>query len=157
MKPAIGITQKHLDNSVSLLAVILSDEVTLYTKTRKFHWNVSGESFMELHKLFQAQYTELEETIDEIAERIGKLGSKTIGTMKEFGERTRLKESPNVYPSQKVMLKELLDDHESLIVELRKDIETCDEINNDAGTTDFLTGVMKQHETAAWVLRRYLN
>lgn len=157
MKPAIGITQERLDSSVSLLSVILSDEVTLYTKTRKFHWNVSGEGFMELHKLFQAQYSELEETIDEIAERIGKLGSKTIGTMKEFGEYTRLKESPNVYPSQKQMLKELLDDHESLIVELRKDIETCDEINNDAGTTDFLTGVMEQHETAAWVLRRYLN
>ncbi len=157
MKPAIGITQERLDNSVSILSVILSDEVTLYTKTRKFHWNVSGESFMELHKLFQAQYTELEETIDEIAERIGKLGSKTIGTMKEFGEHTRLKESPNVYPSQKEMLKELLGDHESLIVELRKDIEICDEVNKDAGTTDFLTGVMEQHETAAWVLRRYLN
>ena len=157
MKPVIGITQERLDNSVSILSVILSDEVTLYTKTRKFHWNVSGESFMELHKLFQAQYTELEETIDEIAERIGKLGSKTIGTMKEFGEHTRLKESPNVYPSQKEMLKELLGDHESLIVELRKDIEICDEVNKDAGTTDFLTGVMEQHETAAWVLRRYLN
>lgn len=157
MKPAIGISQERLDNSVSILSVILSDEVTLYTKTRKFHWNVSGESFMELHKLFQAQYTELEETIDEIAERIGKLGSKTIGTMKEFSEHARLKESPNVYPSQKEMLKELLNDHESLIVELRKDIEICGELNKDAGTTDFLTGVMEQHETAAWVLRRYLN
>lgn len=157
MKPAIGISQERLDSSVSILSVILSDEVTLYTKTRKFHWNVSGESFMELHKLFQSQYTELEETIDEIAERIGKLGGKTIGTMKEFREHTRLKESPNVYPSQKEMLKELLGDHEALIVELRKDIEICDEINNDAGTTDFLTGVMEQHETTAWILRRYLN
>ncbi len=157
MKPEIGITQKRLDSSVSILSSILSDEVTLYTKTRKFHWNVAGESFMELHRLFQEQYAELEETIDEVAERIGKLGSKTIGTMKEFSERTRLKESPNVYPSQKEMLKELLDDHESLIVELRKDIEICDEVNNDAGTTDFLIGILEQHETTAWVLRRYLN
>lgn len=157
MEPSIGLTEERLHNSVSLLSTILSDEVTLYTKTRKFHWNVSGESFMELHRLFQEQYTVLEETIDEIAERIGKLGSKTIGTMKEFAKLTRLKESPDVYPSQKEMLKELLGDHESLIKELRKDIEICDEVNNDAGTTDFLTGVMEQHETAAWVLRRYLN
>jgi starvation-inducible DNA-binding protein len=157
MKPAIGITQERLDSSVSILSVILSDEVTLYTKTRKFHWNVSGESFMELHKLFQAQYTELEETIDEVAERIGKLGSKTIGTMKEFSEHTRLKESPNVYPSQKEMLNELLHDHESVIVELRKDIEICSEKNKDAGTTDFLTGLLEHHETTAWILRRYLN
>lgn len=157
MKPAIGITQERLDSSVSILSVILADEVTLYTKTRKFHWNVAGESFMELHKLFQAQYTELEETIDEVAERIGKLGSKTIGTMIEFSEHTRLKESPNVYPSQKEMLNELLHDHESVIVELRKDIEICNEKNKDAGTTDFLTGLLEHHETTAWILRRYLN
>jgi starvation-inducible DNA-binding protein len=157
MKPAIGITEKQLHKSVTLLTTLLSDEMTLYIKTRKFHWNVSGESFMELHKLFQAQYTELEETIDLLAERINKLGSKTIGTMKEFVEHARLKESPGKYPSQKEMLKELLNDHEAVAVELRKDIADCAEKNNDAGTADLLTGFLQQHETTAWVLRRYLN
>lgn len=140
-----------------MLSIVLADEMVLYIKTRKFHWNVSGESFMELHKLFQSQYTELEETIDLVAERINKLGSKTIGTMKEFAKLTRLKESPDKYPSQKDMLEELLNDHESVVVELRKDIETCAEKNNDAGTADLLTGFLQQHETTAWVLRRYLN
>jgi len=157
MKPEIGITEKHLNKSISLLSTILSDEMTLYVKTRKFHWNVSGESFMELHKLFQHQYTELEETIDLVAERITKLGGNTIGTMKEFGERTTLKESPDTYPSQKEMMKELLGDHETVIIELRKDIDVCNDQNKDAGTVDFLTGIMEQHETTAWVLRRYLN
>ena len=157
MKLSIGITEERLHNSVSLLSVILSDEMTLYIKTRKFHWNVCGESFMELHKLFEAQYAELEETIDLVAERIGKLGSKTIGTMKEFTALSRLKESPNVYPSQKEMLKELLDDHETIIVELRKDIDISAEKNKDAGTADVLTGLMEDHETTAWVLRRYLS
>ncbi len=157
MKPEIGITEKHLHKSISLLSTILSDEMTLYIKTRKFHWNVSGESFMELHKLFQSQYTELEETIDLVAERINKLGGKTIGTSKEFAKLTRLKESPGKYPPQKEMMKELLSDHESVIKELRKDIEECTDKNKDAGTTDFLTGIMEQHETTAWILRRYLN
>jgi starvation-inducible DNA-binding protein len=157
MKPAIGITEKNLDKSIALLEIILSDEMTLYVKTRKFHWNVSGESFMELHKLFQAQYTELEEIIDLVAERINKLGGKTIGTMKEFLHNTRLKESPGKYPSQKEMMKDLLDDYEGLIVHLRKDIDESTDKNKDAGTTDFLTGIMEQHETTAWILRRYLN
>lgn len=157
MKPEIGISEKHLDKSIALLSVILADEMTLYIKTRKFHWNVRGESFMELHKLFQSQYTELEENIDLIAERISKLGGKTIGTMKEYAEETRLKEFPNKYPNQKEMLKELLADHESVIVNLRDDINTCAIKNKDAGTADFLTGLMEQHETTAWVLRRYFN
>lgn len=157
MKPAIGITEKQLENTVELLSSLLGDEMTLYIKTRKSHWNVSGESFMELHKLFQAQYTELEETIDLVAERINKLGGKTIGTMKEFAGHTRLKESPGKYPSQKEMLKELLGDHEAVAVELRKSIEICANKNNDAGTADLLTGFLRQHETTAWVLRRYLS
>jgi starvation-inducible DNA-binding protein len=157
MNPKIGITDKHLHKSIILLSTILSDEMTLYIKTRKFHWNVCGESFMELHKLFQGQYTGLEETIDQIAERINKLGGKTIGTMQEFLSLTRLKESPEKYPSQKEMMKELLNDHESVIVELRKDIDKCANQNKDAGTTDFLTGILEEHETTAWILRRYLS
>ncbi|MFA9213918.1 MAG: Dps family protein [Candidatus Methylacidiphilales bacterium] len=157
MKPQIGISEKNLLVSIEMLSTILADEMVLYVKTRKFHWNVSGESFMELHKLFQNQYAELEETIDLIAERIGKLGGKTIGTMHEFANLTRLKESPNKYPNQKDMMKELLGDYETLVVEMRKDIETCNEKNKDAGTVDFLTAVMEQHESTAWVLRRYLN
>lgn len=156
MKPNIGISENHLKNSIDLLSKSLADEVTLYTKTRKFHWNVAGESFMELHKLFQAQYTELEEAIDEVAERINKLGGKTIGTMKEFMEITSIKESPNVFPNHKEMLKELLIDHETVIQELRKNIDKSDE-NKDAGTADFFTGLMQQHETMAWILRRYLS
>ena len=157
MKLKIGITEAHLKNSISILSSILANEMTFYIKLRKFHWNVSGQSFMELHKLFEGQYTQLEVSIDETAERISKLGGKTIGTMKEFSELAIIKESPNQYPAQKEMLKELLEDHETLIVQLRKDVETSAEENNDAGTADFLTSLMLAHETMAWTLRRYLE
>ena len=157
MKLQIGITEAHLKNSISILSSILANEMTLYIKLRKFHWNVSGQSFMELHKLFEGQYTQLEVSIDETAERISKLGGKTIGTMKEFSELSIIKESPNQYPGQKEMLKELLEDHETLIVQLRKDVDTSADENKDAGTADFLTGLMQAHETMAWTLRRYLE
>lgn len=156
MKPELGIIEKDLEQSIGFLSSILADQSTLYIKTRKFHWNVTGESFMELHKLFENQYKELEKSIDEVAERIGKLGGKTIGTMKEFTEFTRLKETPNKYPAQKEMIRELLGDHETLIRELRNDIDSCTE-GDDAGTADFLTGLMEKHESMAWILRRYLG
>lgn len=157
MKINIGISEKNLKEVTSLLSTVLADEMTLYVKTRKFHWNVSGPSFMELHKLFEGQYKQLEEYIDEIAERINKLGAKTIGTMHEFSESTSLKEYPGIYPSQKEMLEELLSNHETIIIHLRKIIEACSETHKDAGTADLLTKLMEDHETTAWVLRRYLN
>lgn len=144
-----------MKNSASALAIILSNEMTLYVKTRKSHWNVSGESFMELHKLFEGQYKQLEESIDEIAERIGKLGHKTPGTMEEFSKQASVKESPGKYLSSKEMLKELLGDHEMIIGLLRKSIDECNDKNHDAGTADLFTGLMQQHETTAWILRRY--
>lgn len=157
MKLNIGIAEKDLKSTNKLLGNILADEMVLYIKTRKAHWNVSGESFMELHKLFEGQYKQLEESIDEVAERIGKLGEKTVGTMEEFMSLTSLKENPGKYDSSKVVIAELLDDHESVIIKLRKDINESADKNNDAGTADFFTGLMEQHETIAWVLRRYLN
>lgn len=157
MEPHIGITKQNLQKSIVILSSVLADEMTLYIKMRKFHWNVSGNSFMELHILFENQYKQLEASIDEIAERISKLGGKAIGTMKEFSELTRLKESPNKYPSQKDMILELLEDHETIIIQQRKDVTVCAEENNDAGSADFLTGLMEDHETMAWKLRRYLS
>lgn len=157
MKLNIGISEKNLKASSDLLSVVLANEMALYIKTRKFHWNVSGESFMELHKLFENQYKQLEESIDEIAERIGKLGHKTIGTMQEFSKLASIKENPGKYASSKDLLIQLLKDHETIIVMLRKNVDDCAEKIKDAGTADFFTGLMEQHETIAWTLRRYLN
>ena len=157
MKPDIGITDKNLKGITDMLSVILADAYMLYTKTRKFHWNVNGQSFMELHKLFENQYNKLEEAIDEIAEHINKLGAPAIGTLKEFAQLTTLKEAPGKYPDQVSMIKELLADHESVIKTLRKNIDDSEDKFKDKGTADFLTGIMQEHETIAWTLRRYLK
>ena len=157
MKTEIGISERKLKSSAVLLAKILSNEMTLYVKTRKAHWNVSGNSFMELHKLYESQYKQLEEFIDELAERISKLGHPAIGTMKEFMELTSIREYPGKYLNSKEMLKELLGDHQLVIIDLRLQIDVCKDKNNDAGTSDFLTGLMEAHETIAWTIRRYLN
>ncbi len=157
MKPNIGIKEKDLQKTCKTLSVLLSNEMLLYVKTRKFHWNITGNSFMELHLLFENHYKELEAIIDEVAERINKLGSQTIGTLEEFAKNATLKESPGKYPSQKNMIVELLSDHEQIITEIRKHVDNEEKEGLDAVTTDFITGLMQQHETIAWKLRRYLN
>ncbi len=155
MNPNIGITAKNLKSLHDLLNKTLADEMILYIKTRKFHWNVSGESFMELHKLFEDQYKQLEKAIDEIAERVGKLGGVAYGTTKEYASTSQLKETPGKNPTSKQMIAELLKDHESVIQSLRDGVDESDEKLKDAGTADLLTGLMRTHETIAWTLRRY--
>ncbi len=157
MKANIGLTAKNITGLAEMLTVVLADAMVLYTKTRKFHWNVSGNSFMELHKLFEDHYHKLEEAIDEIAERINKLGVKTPGTMQEFLDKSSLKETPGIYPEQQEMLKELLMDHENTIIKLRKNIDLSEDEFKDKATADFLTDLLREHETIGWTLRRYFS
>ena len=90
MKLNIALSDRSRNGVVALLKPLLADAYVLYTKTRKFHWNVTGPHFTELHKLFEAQYDALAEEIDEIAERIRSLGSLAPGSLAEFGKLARL-------------------------------------------------------------------
>jgi starvation-inducible DNA-binding protein len=153
----IGLSEERREGVVRILNTLLADEYLLYTKTRNYHWNVVGPQFNDLHKFFEAQYTALNEIVDDVAERARTVGGNALGTMAEFLKYTRLTEQPGHYPDARDMIADLLADHEALICHLRVDLETCVEKYHDAGTNDFLIGLMEQHEKMAWMLRAFLE
>jgi starvation-inducible DNA-binding protein len=157
MNPNIAISDEHRKGAVAILNALLSDESVLNTKTRNYHWNVVGPQFNDLHKFFEAQYEQLSEIVDEVAERARTLGGPAFGTLAEFSQHTRLKEHPGTYPDAREMISNLLADHETIIRQLRVDLETVMERSRDAGTSDFLTGLMERHEKMAWMLRAFLG
>ena len=80
----IGISEKNRQAVANELNKLLADEHILYNKTRNYHWSIEGPSFMEFHKLYEAQYDALVETIDQIAERIRTIGHFAEGRLKEL-------------------------------------------------------------------------
>jgi starvation-inducible DNA-binding protein len=157
MQTNIDLSEEQRTGVVKILNTLLSDEYLLYTKTRNYHWNVTGPQFHDLHKFFEEQYTELSEIVDEVAERGRTLDGWAFGTMSEFTEHARLKEHPGHYPKAREMIANLLEDHETVIRQLRSDLESCADKYHDMGTNDFLTGLMEQHEKMAWMLRAFLR
>jgi starvation-inducible DNA-binding protein len=155
MTPNIGIADEHRRSVAAILNALLADEYVLYTKTRNYHWNVVGPRFNDLHAFFQKQYEALDDVIDDVAERIRALGAPTAATLAEFSKLTRLREHPGEYPDADGMLAVLLADHETVIRQLRADVDACTE-HKDVGTSDFLTGLMEQHEKTAWMLRSFV-
>ena len=151
----IGISESNRDGIVKILNTVLADEYVLYTKTRNYHWNVVGPQFNDLHKFFEGQYEALDEVVDDVAERARSLGGKALGTLAEFSQHTRLKEQPGKQPPALTMVANLQSDHEGMVRTLRADLATVMEKHNDAGTSDFLTGLMEKHEKMAWMLRSY--
>ena len=152
----IGISEQDREAVIDILTKALADEYVLYTKTRNYHWNVVGPHFNDLHKFFEGQYDQTAEDIDEIAERVRALGGKTVSTITEFMQHTRLSEHPGKYPDSKTMVANLVADHETIIQNLREDIKSCNQ-HNDVGTEDFLTGMLEKHEKTAWMLRSVLE
>jgi starvation-inducible DNA-binding protein len=134
----------------------LADEFILYTKARNYHWNVEGPNFMEMHKFFESQYEQLEDVIDDVAERIRAIGHYSEARLKDFVELARLDE-PAYTNDQQQQLKNLLSDHEIIIKELRKNITLFADTHKDLGTSDFVTGLMREHEKMAWFIRGYLK
>ncbi len=153
----IGISDADRENVSFLLNTLLADEHVLYIKTRNYHWNVAGMHFMSLHRFFEEHYKMLEEMIDDIAERIRALGHYALGSMKDYTKLTRLLETNHIDGEPDKMLQNLLDDHQTIIRILRKDLTTDAEKYKDFGTSDFITQIMEKHEKMAWMIRAYIN
>jgi starvation-inducible DNA-binding protein len=157
METAIGIKQSNLAEVAHSLNRLLADEHVLYIITRKAHWNVEGADFLTIHRFFEEQYRQIEAVIDDIAERIRTLGHYASATLSDFLNLTHLSETTREKNDSKGFIKTLLEAHESIIILLRENINRYADEWKDAGTSDFVTGLMETHEKMAWMLRTHLN
>ena len=155
-KTDIGVKDNARKTIVETLNMRLSDEYVLYTKTRKYHWNVIGPRFHQLHEFFKEQYEILDEMIDEIAERARQLGGKSLGTLDEFARNSSINEEPGQNPDAQTMISNLLNDHETVIKTLRKNADEAEELE-DMVTNDFFLEAAQKHEKMAWMLRAHLE
>ena len=157
MNTNIGISQQHLQAVAAELSKLLADEFVLYTKTRNAHWNVEGPDFHTMHIFFEQQYEALDETMDSVAERIRQLGHFAPATLQSFLSLTHLTEQTREKNDSQGFLKELLVDHENIIIFCRENISRFADKYGDLGTSDFITGLMEEHEKMAWMLRAHLK
>lgn len=156
MKPNIDIHDKARAEIAALLSKLLADESILSQKTRNAHWNIVGPDFHAMHGFFESQYRAIEESIDEVAERIRTLGHDAPGSLAEMLRHARLGEIDGAARDSRTWVSALLADHESIIIHLRADARTAGQLGDD-GTNDFLIGLMQNHEKAAWMLRAGLQ
>lgn len=157
MVPKFGLSDEQRSGVINALNSVLADENLLYIKLRNYHWNVVGPQFLSLHELFEEQYKKLQKLADTVAERARAHGGHAIGTMEEFMELTRLEEKRDDYPNARGMIFNLVQDHETMVRNLREDARICAEVYKDVATEDLLIGLMQEHEEMAWMLRSFIE
>lgn len=157
MPTNIGIKKPDRRAITTNLSQLLADEYVLLTKTRNAHWNVIGPDFHAMHLFFESQYNQLAETVDEVAERIRSLDYFPPASLAEFITLTTLSEVMGGGHNSQFYVNTLLEDHESVIQMMRPWIDEIEDEYGDAGTADFLTALVEQHEKMAWMLRAHLE
>ncbi len=133
------------------LARLLADTYTLYLKTHGYHWNVTGPHFGSLHLLFEEQYEELAEAVDEIAGRIHALGAMAPGSHREMTRLTAIDDEEGV-PDAKGMICRLIGAHETVIRTARAVMHAAEQAE-EAASLDLVTRRIGVHERTLWMLR----
>ena len=152
----IGISDKDRAAIAAGLSKLLADTYTLYLTTHNFHWNVTGPMFNTLHAMFMAQYTELWNAVDPVAERIRSLGHPAPGSYAQFGKLSSLKDAPSEPPKALEMVRILVAGHEAVARTARGVFPLADKAG-DEPTADLLTQRLTVHEQTAWMLRSLLE
>src|SRR6266498_182983 len=78
--------------AVELLNARLADAIDLQTQSKQAHWNVKGPNFIALHELFDKVNEDVEDYVDDIAERAVQLGGVAEGTARTVAKRSSLSE-----------------------------------------------------------------
>ncbi len=151
----IGIDEAKREAVAAALKNTLADTYAVYIKTHGYHWNVTGPEFRTLHLMFEEQYTEMWQALDEIAERIRSLGVFAPGSGSEFADLTTIHGSAKGVPEARQMVQNLLHDQETLIRRAREALDLAGDAGDQA-SEDLLTQRIQIHEKTAWMLRSYL-
>ncbi len=152
----IGISDKDRGAIAGGLARLLADTYTLYLTTHNFHWNVTGPMFNTLHTMFMAQYTELWNAVDPVAERIRSLGHPAPGSYAAYTALASIPDAPSTPPSALEMVRILKEGHEAVARTARSIFPLADQAG-DEPTADLLTQRLTVHEQTAWMLRSLLE
>ncbi|AFU70241.1 DNA- and iron-binding antioxidant protein/ferroxidase Dps [Psychroflexus torquis ATCC 700755] len=146
----LNLDKSKTKETVGELNILLSDYQLYYQKLRNYHWNIVGQNFFDLHEQFEEMYDDAKLKIDEIAERILTLRFQPESNLTTYLKLSNIKESSSDI-TDKEMVTNLLDDHGTIIKQMRKTTEVAD-ANGDEGTIDLIGAYIRELEKTSWML-----
>jgi starvation-inducible DNA-binding protein len=151
-----GLSERVCQDSVGSLNQVLADTMTLRDMYKKHHWQVAGQTFYQLHLLFDKHYDEQVVLVDQLAERIQLLGGLSYAMAADVAENTNIPRPPKGRESVPVQLSRLLTAHEIILQEARVLSRKASDLG-DEGTNDLLVSqIVRTNELQVWFLSEHL-
>jgi starvation-inducible DNA-binding protein len=151
----IGLEPKNTEIIVTDLNVLLANFQVYYQNLRGLHWNIKGKSFFELHVKFEEFYTDAQEKIDMIAERILTLGGAPMHTFADYIDNARVRVGKDISNDEEAVELVVQSLAELLFIE-RRILNSSDEAD-DEGTNSMMSDLISEQEKTVWMLKAWLN
>jgi starvation-inducible DNA-binding protein len=137
------------------LKVLLASTQSFAIKSQNFHWNVEGSDFPQYHEFFNTLYSDVNDTIDKIAEYIRILGHYTPGSLSRYIELSIIQDQTKI-PRAELMFAESLQDSEKMIELV---VTMFDEATNERqqGIANFMAELQDLYAKKAWFIRSILK
>jgi starvation-inducible DNA-binding protein len=103
-----------MEEVITQLKLVLANSYALYLNTQNYHWNVTGHNFYSLHNLFEEQYKEQADALDEIAESMRIAGLKVEASFGHFNQYKTIPDANKDYQANE-MIQDLISGHTKLI------------------------------------------
>ena len=151
----IGLDKKETENLAKDLNGLLANFQVYYQNLRGLHWNIKGKSFFELHVKFEEFYTDSQEKIDLIAERILTLGDTPLHTFNDYTELAKVPVGKNV--TNDVEAVQLVVTSLSELLKIERIILDASGEANDEGTNSMMSDFIAEQEKTIWMLNAWLQ
>jgi len=145
------LSQEAVEKISAALNPLVADAFALYIKTKNFHWHVSGRHFRDYHLLLDEQAEQIFSSIDDLAERVRKIGGTTLRSVGHLAKLTQIEDNDETFVPPREMLRELMEDNKKIVVSLRKAHEVADKYD-DSATTSIIENFIDAAERRTWFL-----
>lgn len=151
----IGLNRESSKSIADKLNILLANYQVFYMNARSFHWNIKGENFFELHSKFEELYNNLQEKIDETAERILTLGFTPLHRYSDFLSVSEVEEVQNISQGREA-IKSVLTAYGTLLP-LERELLALSGDADDEGTNSLMSDYITEQEKLVWMYSAYLS
>jgi len=134
----------------------LSTTITLYLKFKKYHWDIRGRFFRDLHLAYDEFIEEFFESIDEQAERLVALGGSPANAPSDLERYSVIKVPTETVRDARTQVTDLVADLTRISKAYRDDSKTVDD-HNDPATADMYNGYAATTDKMRWMLQAIMD
>jgi len=150
----LGLDKEKVDGLNVSLNELLSNFQVYYQNLRGLHWNIKGKSFFELHVKFEELYTDSQEKIDMIAERILTLEGTPLHTFSEYVTLAKVPVGKNISKDTEAVA--LVVNSLSELLKTERNILEQSDKASDEGTNSMMSDFIAEQEKTIWMLKSWL-